>query len=205
MFNKQKFLSFYINEPEIYKRAEQLWDTIYNQLKTNSICPTCNQNTENVNPLIMLGILSTIRIESGRDFKPKRENLNYSAQGLLNIFARYFTPQLAQQYAYNPEMIANRVYANRMGNGDESSGDGWKYRGANFLQFTGKDNWEKYGLTDENCLDIKKGAEATVKYFRDRNIIDACLTQDWRRVRLLVNGGSIGLHEFIKIINTYNK
>jgi putative chitinase len=68
------------------------------------------------------------------------ENLNYSAEGLARTFPRYFTINEAQQYARNPERIANRVYANRMGNGDERSGDGWRYRGAGLIQLTGKNN-----------------------------------------------------------------
>lgn len=191
--NKDQLLRYYKNEPEIYKRAEACWDAVYNALGAD------------VSPPMMLGIISTIRVETGRDFIPKMENLNYSADGLLRIFPRYFNAITAAQYARKPERIANKVYANRMGNGDEASGDGWRYRGANFLQFTGKENWEKYGLTNENCLDIQKGAEATVRYFRDRKVIDSCLTQDWRRVRLLVNGGYNGLEEFIKITNAYKK
>lgn len=208
--NKEQLLRFYKNEPEIYKNAEACWDAVYKAFSGQSLatnCATCGQSLPNqtvdVNPLVMLGAMATIRLEVGRDFKPKRENLNYSAQGLLTTFPKYFNSATAQQYAYKPEMIANRVYANRMGNGAESSGDGWKYRGANILQFTGKDNWTYYGLTDENCLSIEKGAEALAKYFKDRKVTEACLAQDWKRVRLLVNGGAIGLPEFIKIINQY--
>lgn len=212
--NRDKFLSFYRNEPIIYENASKLWDAIYNILATDSNCPTCGQSTKTVDPNVMVGILATIRIESGRDFKPKRENLNYSAEGLLRTFPRYFTPQLAQQYAYKPEAIANRVYANRMQNGDEASGDGWRYSGVNFLQFTGKENWNKYGFTPENCLDIQKGAEATIQYFKDRGIIQDCINRDWRSVRKKVNGGNgidssikggttHGLNQFIKTIQAY--
>lgn len=188
---KEQLLRYYKNEPEIYNRASQCWDAVYNALGAD------------VQPLMMLGILSTIRVENGRDFLPKRENLNYSPQGLLTIFPKYFNSQTARLCAYRPEVIANKVYSNRMGNGDEASGDGWKYRGTNFLQFTGKENWLHYGLTEENCLDIQKGAEATVKYFRDRKIIDDCLSQNWSAVRRKVNGGLNGYQEFIKIINAY--
>lgn len=74
-------------------------------------------------------------------FKPVREGLKYSAEGLMKTFGKYFPNiTIAKQYARNPEKIANRVYANRMGNGNEASGDGWKYRGINFFQITGKDN-----------------------------------------------------------------
>ncbi|WP_312900197.1 glycoside hydrolase family 19 protein [Chryseobacterium taichungense] len=72
----------------------------------------------------------------------KRENMNYSAERLLQVFPKYFNAATAQQYARKPEAIANRVYANRMGNGNEASGDGWKYRGGGFLQHTGKNEYK---------------------------------------------------------------
>lgn len=82
--------------------------------------------------------------ESG-GFKAFSENLNYSAKGLRGTFGKYFPTDLsAQMYARQPERIANRVYANRMGNGPESSGDGWKYRGRGALQLTGKDNYQAF-------------------------------------------------------------
>lgn len=82
--------------------------------------------------------------ESG-GFKAFSENLNYSAKGLRGIFGKYFPTDLsAQMYARQPERIANRVYANRMGNGPESSGDGWKYRGRGALQLTGKFSYQAF-------------------------------------------------------------
>jgi putative chitinase len=77
-------------------------------------------------------------------YKLFSENLNYSAQGLQGIFGKYFPGNLEESYARNPEKIANRVYASRMGNGDEKSGDGWKYRGRGALQLTGKDNYAAF-------------------------------------------------------------
>lgn len=78
-------------------------------------------------------------------FSVTTENLNYSADALGRVFKKYFpTAALQQQYARKPEQIANRVYANRMGNGNEASGDGWKHRGRGYFQLTGKDNYTKY-------------------------------------------------------------
>jgi putative chitinase len=79
-------------------------------------------------------------------FKSVTENLNYSAERLLAVFPKYFkTIEEAKKYARKPELIANKVYANRMGNGDEASGDGWKYRGRSYIQLTGKNNYIKFG------------------------------------------------------------
>lgn len=85
--------------------------------------------------------LAQLAHESG--LKPISENLNYSEKGLLTVFKKYFTPAQAKQYARKPQAIANRVYANRMGNGSEVSGDGWRYRGRGFIQTTGKNNYKK--------------------------------------------------------------
>ncbi|MDU9002546.1 glycoside hydrolase family 19 protein [Sedimentitalea todarodis] len=83
--------------------------------------------------------------ESAR-FKTRFENLNYSAAGLWKIFRRHFSSQAeTNSFARDPEKIANRVYANRMGNGSRTSGDGWRYRGRGYLQLTGKDNYTRYG------------------------------------------------------------
>lgn len=83
--------------------------------------------------------------ESAR-FRTRFENLNYSAAGLWKIFRRHFSSEAeTHQFARQPEKIANRVYRNRMGNGDTASGDGWRYRGRGYLQLTGKDNYRRYG------------------------------------------------------------
>lgn len=89
-------------------------------------------------------ILATPMIETGGSFVPIVENLNYSAQGLLTTFPKYFTAAQAQSYARQPQRIANRAYANRMSNGNEASGDGWKYRGRGFVQITGRANYAKF-------------------------------------------------------------
>ena len=96
------------------------------------------------NKLREAAFLATLAVESG-ELRLMVENLNYSAQGLLRTFPKYFTPALANAYARQPEKIANRVYANRMGNGPEASGDGWRYRGRGVIQITGRDNYRRHG------------------------------------------------------------
>lgn len=98
-------------------------------------------NKHNINTQLRLAhFLGQLQHESG--LKPIEENLRYSAKRLTEVFGKYFpTLELANKYAMQPQKIANRVYANRMGNGDESSGDGYKFRGRGFLQITGRDNY----------------------------------------------------------------
>ncbi|MGB1318407.1 MAG: glycoside hydrolase family 19 protein, partial [Flavobacteriales bacterium] len=87
-------------------------------------------------------------------FKRFEENLNYSADGLRTVFRKYFSPAQADEYRRKPERIASRAYANRMGNGDEQSGDGWKFRGRGPLQLTGRRNYEAFSVfvNDETIL-----------------------------------------------------
>jgi putative chitinase len=96
------------------------------------------------NPLVLAHFLAQCAHESG-NFKYVRENLNYSAQGLLKTFPRYFSKDTAEIAARKPELIANIVYSNRMGNGDKQSGDGFKYRGRGYIQLTGKYNYKEFG------------------------------------------------------------
>ena len=93
--------------------------------------------------LLFSHVMGQVAHESGL-YTNFRENLSYSSEGLQNIFRKYYTPQLADKHARHPELIANHVYASRMGNGDESSGDGWKYRGIFGLQLTGKTNIQEF-------------------------------------------------------------
>ncbi len=102
-------------------------------------------------PIRINSFLAVIGHETGQ-LSRFTENLNYSAKGLRSVFGKYFPNEdIANKYAYNPKLIANKVYANRMGNGSESSGDGYKYRGRGAIQITGKDGYkratnEMYGL-----------------------------------------------------------
>lgn len=88
--------------------------------------------------------MAQIDIESG-GLRHREENLNYSAERLLQVFPRHFRGVDVNQYARIPQKIANRVYANRMGNGNEASGDGWRYRGRGLIQLTGKNNYAAFG------------------------------------------------------------
>ena len=109
-------------------------------------------------------------------FKAFSENLNYSSQGLQGIFGKYFPGNLEESYARQPEKIANRVYASRMGNGDEASGDGWKYRGRGALQLTGKSNYQAFAeylkkpeiLTTPDLVATTYAFESAMFFF-DRN------------------------------------
>lgn len=104
-------------------------------------------------PLRLTHFFAQLKHES--NLKPISENLNYSAERLLQIFPKYFKSlNEAKKYERKPQAIANKVYANRMGNGNEESGDGWKYRGRGFIQITGKDNYRVLSLdTNINYLD----------------------------------------------------
>lgn len=131
------------------------------------------------------------------------ENLNYSAAGLLKVFPRYFDAKSAALYARLPERIANRVYASRMGNGSEASGDGWKYRGKGLMQVTGRANhvafakWMRMTLEDATAyLLTPEGAVMGAVWFwtaHDLNsLADADRITDMTRV---INGGVNGLAE----------
>lgn len=116
-------------------KDKQEWAVILNE-----ILPFYDINTD----LRVAHFFSQTCHESN-DFNSLQENLRYSAQGLLKTFPKYFpNEKIALEYQYKPERIANRVYANRMGNGNELSGDGWKYRGRGILQLTGKNNYKTF-------------------------------------------------------------
>ncbi len=102
-------------------------------------------------------ILATAYHETGRALQPVEENLRYGAQRLLVVFPSRFTPEQARAYAGHSEKIANRVYGGRLGNGNEASGDGWRYRGRGLVQITGRDNYGKFGLEDDPARALDPG------------------------------------------------
>lgn len=146
--------------------------------------------------------LANVAIESG-NLSTFVENLNYSSSRLLQIFPKYFkTKEDADAYAGKPEKIANRVYGNRMGNGDESSGDGFKYRGRGLIQLTGKSNYQACNrsgipaMDNPDYLATKEGAARSAGwYWKSRGCNTPADQSDITKVRMLVNGGQNGLSE----------
>jgi putative chitinase len=138
-------------------------------------------------------------------FKAFSENLNYSAQGLQGIFGKYFPGTLEESYARNPEKIANRVYADRMGNGNEASGDGWKYRGRGALQLTGKSNYEAFAkylgkpeiVTNPDLVVTTYAFESAMFFFDKNKLWDICDKGVSKETILAltkrINGGTHGL------------
>ena len=145
--------------------------------------------------------------ESG-GFKTFSENLNYGAKGLRGIFGKYFqTDAIAKAYERQPQRIANRAYANRMGNGPESSGDGWKFRGRGALQLTGKDNYQAFAnyigrpeVMDNPDLVAGELCFESALWFFDKNKLWSICDQGINDAAILaltkrINGGTHGLDD----------
>jgi putative chitinase len=132
------------------------------------------------------------------------ENLNYSAESLRRVFSKYFpNDAIAAEYARKPERIANKVYANRMGNGDEASGDGWKFRGKGPIQLTGKNNHRQCGLAlgvdlieyPELLLEPEIGSQSACWFWKKNGLNDLADQEDFITITRRINGGTIGLEE----------
>ena len=166
-------------------------------------------------PLRLAHFLAQCGHESG-GFRLTKENLNYSAKGLMGIFKKYFpTEALAKQYERKPEKIANKVYGSRMGNGDEATGDGAKFCGRGYIQLTGKDNYTAFGksinedIAANPTVVAEKYALLSAAWFFNKNKLhimadsgatDAVVTSITKRV----NGGTIGLPDRIKHFKEYH-
>jgi putative chitinase len=165
-------------------------------------------------PLRLAHFLAQCGHESG-GFRATQENLNYSAKGLNGIFKKYFpTEAAAVAYARQPQKIASKVYANRMGNGAEASGEGYKFRGRGYIQLTGKDNYTAFGksIGEDMTANPDKVASTyallSAAWFFSKNGLhkmadggatDAVVTSITKRV----NGGTIGLADRIKHFKEY--
>ena len=154
-------------------------------------------------PLRKAHFLAQVAHESG-GLKYSKENLNYSAQGLRSVFGKYFrTMEIAQSYARKPEKIANKVYADRMGNGNEASGDGWKYKGRGLIQLTGKENYQNfsqdYGVDCVNnpdlLLDPEWALTSACWFWKKRNLNRYADNDDILMVTKRINGGINGLND----------
>ena len=165
-------------------------------------------------PIRLAHFLAQCGHESG-GFRVTQENLNYSAKGLMGIFKKYFpTQQLAESYQRQPQKIANKVYASRMSNGSEASGDGFRFRGRGYIQLTGRANYTAFGkaINEDivNNPDVVSGKYALLSAawfwstnglnrLADGGSTDAVVTSITKRV----NGGTIGLADRIKHFKEY--
>ena len=183
----------YINN-NLYKvKCEEYIDAL------NKVLPENGIDT----PLRVSHFLAQVIHESGH-FKTNVENLNYSASALKSVFKKYFpSDELANQYARQPEKIANRVYANRMGNGPEASGDGWKYRGRGLIQLTGYNNYKN--CKDDMHIDIVKNPDLLLVpeyalksacwFWNKNNLNQYADKDDITTITKRINGGTNGISD----------
>ena len=153
--------------------------------------------------------MAQIEHESG--LKPIAENLNYSASGLIRVFRKYFSDVEAINFANQPEKIANRVYANRMGNGNEASGEGWKYRGRGFIQITGKINY--FQLANDTDLDCLKNPDLLLQeanamisalwFWNKAGLNKLADKNDIKGITRKINGGYNGLEHRTELLKKY--
>lgn len=153
-------------------------------------------------PLRLAAFLAQIAHESGQ-LRTLAENLNYSAEALLRVFPRHFDAGRAAAYARQPERIGSRVYGNRMGNGDEASGDGWRYRGRGLIQVTGKANYAACGtalgldlIAQPELLEQPAPAARSAAWFWHRHDLNGLAdARDIETITRRINGGLTGLED----------
>lgn len=193
-FTEAKLRQILVGAPHV----DQWYKAIY------SILPDYEIDT----PARVAAWLGQTAHESG-GYRALRENLNYSAEGLNKLFKKYFpTVESAIPYQRQPEKIANKIYASRMGNGNEASGDGWKYRGRGLIQLTGKSNYTWFADSIEESVDdvvpfleTYEGAVQSGCWFWENNNLN--VQADSGDIKLMtkkINGGYIGLEDRIKHI-----
>jgi len=165
-------------------------------------------------PLRVVHFLAQCWHESGA-LSAVEENMNYSAKRLLQVFPKYFDANTAQRYAHKPQMIANRVYANRMGNGNEASGDGWRFKGRGIIGTTGRANYKEYAVSEfcvgdlmshPEWLALNPGAYKSAMFFWWNNDCNRWADEDdvdglTRRI----NGGYNGLQDRKKYLNSFKE
>ena len=195
---------------DITKLNGKIPDSVYGELQ--SVMDKFGINS----PVRMSHFLGQCAHESG-NFKFKSENLNYSTKGLLATFPKYFKQSgLAEAYARNPERIASRVYADRIGNGAEGTGDGWKFRGRGYIQLTGKSNYSTFdGFVNEDIISnpdlvAKKYPLLSAAWFFHRNKLNTISDKGLSETVILeltkkINGGTNGLQDRIKYTIKFGK
>ena len=175
--------------------------------------PDCAENFNINTPLRLAHFLAQCAHESA-EFKAREENLNYSAEGLKKTFSKYFPDNLADSYARQPEKIASHVYANRLGNGNEASKEGYKYRGRGYIQLTGKENYRKFDQSvDDDILNnpdrvATKYPLLSAAWFWDTNSLNQLADQGASndvvtQITKKVNGGLNGLEDRIEYFKKY--
>ena len=177
----------------------------------NKILPDYDITT----PQRVAAFLAQTAHESG-GYTALHENLNYTAQSLCRVWSSHFTADIADQYAHNPEKIANRAYAGRMGNGDEASGDGWNFCGRGLLQVTGRVNYQ--ALADSlqmNIADVPaflqtfEGAVQSACWFWENNNLNSYADSgDFVTMTKKINGGTLGLddrqHRYLQAMQVFS-
>jgi len=204
---KTMFLISNMETPDFSILKEHLPEVVYNQIADTA--ENFNINTK----LRMSHFLGQCAHESA-NFKFVSENLNYSAKALKSVFGKYFPNDLNEQYARNPEKIASRVYGGRMGNGEEETKEGWKYRGRGYIQLTGKNNYADFGnFINEDVVSnpdsvSEEYALASAAFFFNKNklwsICDKGSTEEIvKKLTKRVNGGHHGIEDRINKFNHF--
>jgi len=212
----------------MFENIKAIFNKLFNSLKTKNkmdltklsgvipeniiaMIPNIIDKFEINNPLRLSHFLANISNETG-NFTVVEENLYYTSPGLIATWGTLFNSTNAADYAMKPEKIANRAYGNRMGNGDEASGDGWKYRGRGFIQLTGKENYKRFSdsIGDDCVLNpdlvATKYPMDSAAYFWQSNGVNVLCDGGSDQVtinivRKRVNGGLIGVERVTKLFN----
>lgn len=182
-------------------------DAVFNQI------PDCAEKF-NINTSLRLAHFLAQCAHESAEFKTLEENLNYSADRLKQVFPKYFPDNLADSYARQPEKIASRIYGSRMGNGDEASKEGYKYRGRGYIQLTGKDNYNAFDkavgddiLNNPDLVATKYPLLSAAWFWNTRSLnqlADEGSSDDVvTKITKKVNGGLIGLDERIEQFKNY--
>lgn len=192
----------------LYDLKELIENNKYLEYWHNALCEICPKyeiDTE----LRLAAFIAQCAHESG-NFRILRENLNYRAESLMKTWpSRFPTLEIARQYARNPEKIANKVYANRMGNRDEASGDGWRYLGRGLIQLTGKENYQWFAASlemdvedlPEYMMTFEGAVQSACFYWESNNLNKFADNRDIKGLTKAINGGYIGLEDRIKHYN----